>query len=41
MNKFISYEKLSKKKQKEINCSHRNTWDVNPISKVKESKKNI
>lgn len=40
MKKFVEFEKLSKKKQKEINKTKRGTWgDVKPITKVKPSGK--
>lgn len=40
MEKFVSYEKLSKKKQKELNAAKRGTWGlVKPITKVKPSAK--
>ena len=40
MQKFISYEKLSKKRKKEIDRSKREDWgNINPITRIKESKK--
>lgn len=40
MEKFISYEKLSKKKQKELNAAKRGNWGiVKPVTKVKPSAK--
>ena len=40
MKKFISYQKMSKKKQKEINKQKRGNWgDIKPITKVVPSKK--
>lgn len=40
MEKFISFEKLSKKEQKKINNSKRNTWGaMNPAAKVIPNKK--
>ena len=34
MEKFIPFEKLSKKKQKELNNKRRNTWgDLNPVTR--------
>ena len=33
MEKFIPYEKLSKKKQRELNASRRTTWAVNPVTR--------
>ena len=41
MEKFISFDKLSKKKKKEINNSKRETWgDFCPLTRTVESKKN-
>ena len=40
MEKFIPFEKLSKKKQREHNAQYRNDWgDVKPTSRVDESAK--
>lgn len=40
MEKFIAYEKLSKKEQKKLNSAKRGSWGlVKPITKVKESAK--
>lgn len=39
MNNYVSYNKMNKKEQRKIDLSHRNVWNINPISKVKESKK--
>lgn len=40
MEKYISYEKMSKKQQKLVNASKRGSWgNVKPITKVKESAK--
>lgn len=40
MEKFISYNKLSKKRQKEENKKKRGSWfGVNPITKIVPSKK--
>ena len=33
MEKFIPYEKLSKKKQRELNASRRTTWALNPVTR--------
>ena len=33
MEKFIPYEKLSKKKQRELNASRRGTWTINPVTR--------
>ena len=38
MEKFIPYEKLSKKEQKKRNAARRNTWgDVNPTTRKPEN----
>lgn len=40
MEKFVAYEKLSKKQQKQLNTTKRKTWgDVKPITKIKPSAK--
>jgi hypothetical protein len=40
MEKHISFNKLSKKKQKEINASRRNTWgSLNPVTRKPENRK--
>ena len=39
MEKFISFEKLSKKKQKALNNSKRVFWNVRPNTTKIESKK--
>ena len=33
MEKFIPYEKLSKKKQRELNAARRTTWAINPVTR--------
>ncbi len=33
MVKFIPYEKLSKKKQRELNAARRGTWTINPVTR--------
>ena len=33
MEKFIPYEKLSKKKQRELNATRRTTWTINPVTR--------
>lgn len=33
MEKFIPYEKLSKKKQREQNARRRGMWDLNPVTR--------
>ena len=38
MTKFISYEKLSKKKKKEMDAKKRNTWNgLNPVTRKQEN----
>lgn len=40
MKKFTPYDKLSKKKQKEIDNQKRNTWGaINPVTQVISDKK--
>lgn len=40
MEKFIPYEKMSKKKKKEINQKKRNTWNgLNPITRKSKNLK--
>lgn len=40
MKKFTPFEKLSKKKQKEINKKRRNTWgNINPVTRKSENLK--
>lgn len=33
MEKFTPYEKLSKKKQRELNAARRGTWTINPVTR--------
>lgn len=40
MEKFIPYEKLSKKKQRELDAKRRNTWgSLNPVTRKPENPK--
>ena len=40
MEKFVPFEKLSKKKQKELNAMKRGSWHgVNPVSRKSENPK--
>lgn len=40
MEKFIPYEKLSKKKQRELNAQRRGSWyGVNPVTRKPENPK--
>ncbi|OJU15903.1 MAG: hypothetical protein BGN88_05315 [Clostridiales bacterium 43-6] len=36
--RFIEYEKLSKRKQKEINNKKRTTWELNPVTRKTPTK---
>ena len=33
MEKFVPYEKLSKKKQKEFSSTKRNSWAMSPVTR--------
>jgi hypothetical protein len=40
MEKFIPYEKLSKKEQKRINLLKRNSWNnINPVTRIADTDK--
>ena len=39
MEKFVPYEKMSKKQKREIDRAKRNTWDINPVTRKTENKK--
>jgi len=40
MQKFIPFEKLSKKKQKELNAKNRGSWyGINPVTRKPENSK--
>ena len=40
MEKFVPFEKLSKKKQRELNAAKRNTWGpMNPVTRKPENSK--
>lgn len=40
MEKFVPYEKLSKKKKKEIDAKRRGTWgEINPVTRKAENPK--
>ena len=39
MEKFIPYEKLSKKQRKAFNAQHRTLWTVNPVTRKPENPK--
>ena len=37
MEKFIPYEKLSKKKKRELNAGRRTVWTVSPVTRRSEN----
>ncbi len=39
MDKFIPYEKLSKKKKRELDKTRRGTWTLNPVTRRPENPK--
>ena len=39
MDKFIPYEKLSKKKKRELNAARRGTWSLSPVTRRPENPK--
>ena len=39
MEKFIPYEKLSKKKKRELNAGKRTVWDISPVTRKSENPK--
>ena len=39
MEKFIPYEKLSKKKKRELNESRRTLWAISPVTRRSENPK--
>ena len=39
MEKFIPYEKLSKKKKRELDRKSRRTWEINPVTRKSENPK--
>ena len=39
MEKFIPYEKLSKRKQREYDKQQRTTWDINPVTRKPQNPK--
>ncbi len=39
MEKFIPYEKLSKKKRRELNAQKRTVWTINPVTRKPENPK--
>ena len=40
MERFVPYQKLSKKKKREMDREKRNTWGpLDPVTRIRESKK--
>ena len=39
MEKFIPYEKLSKKEKRKLNSAKRTTWDMSPVTRRPENPK--
>ncbi len=39
MKKFIPYEKLTKKKQRELDALRRNVWTISPVTRKPENSK--
>ena len=39
MEKFIPYEKLSKKKKRELDAGKRNVWAISPVTRKSENPK--
>lgn len=40
MNKFVPYDKMSKKKKKELNAQMRGDWgNLNPVTRTTKNKK--
>jgi len=39
MEKFIPYEKLSKKKQRELDARRRTVWTISPVTRKPENSK--
>ncbi len=39
MEKFIPYEKLSKKKKRELDAGKRTAWAINPVTRKPENPK--
>lgn len=39
MRKFVPFDKLAKKKQRELNAAKRGSWGINPVTRVKGSDK--
>ena len=39
MERFIPYEKLSKKKKRELDAARRNFWTISPVTRKPENSK--
>jgi hypothetical protein len=39
MEKFVPYQKLSKKKKRELDLKRRQTWAVSPVTRKAQNKK--
>lgn len=39
MEKFIPFEKLSKKEQRRLNACRRGTWEISPVTRKAENPK--
>ena len=39
MDRFIPYEKLSKRKRRELDSLKRTTWDISPVTRKPENPK--
>lgn len=39
MDKFVPYEKLSKKKKRELDRKRRNTWSLSPVTRKPDDPK--
>ena len=39
MERFIPYEKLSKKEKRKVDLARRGTWNVNPVTRMSENPK--
>ncbi len=39
MEKFVPYEKLSKKQKRALNARHRETWAISPVTRRPENPK--
>ncbi len=39
MDKFVPYEKLSKKRKRELDLKRRNTWPISPVTRKPDDPK--